>query len=374
MSSPAWFARPDARHWTCDPPPGAVRAFHESLPDHAATPLVDLPDLAAELDVGTVVVKDESSRFGLPSFKVLGASWAIADVVATRAGLSPDALTWDRVRAVAHDHPVHLVTATDGNHGRAVARLASDLDLPATILAPSTVPAGAISAIEREGARVEVLDVDYDTTVGRAADLARDLPDGALVQDTAWEGYTRVPARIVEGYATMLEEVDDQLAARGLPAPGLLVVPVGVGSLAQAVVTHARSRGPGTRAPAVLAVEPTSAACVLASLRKDERTTVATQDTVMAGLNCGTPSALGWPVLHAGLDAACTVGDDQARAASDDLGDHGVSSGPSGAATLAGARQVLAGPGAPGRRDTLGLRPDDVVVLLSTEGTAATAS
>lgn len=371
MSTPHWFARPAARDWSCPPAPRAVRSFHETFPGYEPSPLVDLPDLARELGVGHVLVKDESSRFGLPSFKVLGASWAIANVVAAHVGLETIP-TWDDLRAATGARNLRLVTATDGNHGRAVARLAAGLGVPATILVPPTVPAGAVAAIRDEGADVRVLDVPYDDTVRQAARLAEGDPEAALVQDTAWPGYTTVPGWIVEGYSTMLREVDDQVAERGLGTPDLLVVPVGVGSLAQAVVTHARrERSVG---PAVLAVEPTTAACVLESLRSGAATTVQTADTVMAGLNCGTPSSLGWPVLEAGLDGAIAIDDDDARSATDELGRLGVSSGASGAASLAGARAALVGSGSERRRGDLAVGPDAVIVLLSTEGTSATTN
>ncbi len=188
------------------------------------------------------------------------------------------------------------------------------------------------------------------------------------MQDTAWAGYESVPAWIVEGYGTLLAELDRQFAERDLAGPDLVSVPVGVGSLAQAVVTHYR-RGGGGLAPAILAVEPETAAGVLASLHAEARRSVATGDTVMAGLNCGTPSSLAWPVLAGGLDAAIAVPDQLATQAGADLAGLGVRSGPSGAASLAGVRAALTGPGAEGRRAGLGVTGSSVVLLLSTEGT-----
>lgn len=153
-------------------------------------------------------------------------------------------------------------------------------------------------------------------------------------------------------------------------AADLVSVPVGVGSLAQAVVTHYRSR-PSGQAPALLSVEPEAAACVLESLTRGEPVSVTTGDTAMAGLNCGTPSSIAWPYLYGGLDAAVAIRDaDSARAAAD-LAALDVSSGPCGAATLAGLRTALTGAGADERRTRLGLGPSSVVVLLSTEGTDA---
>jgi diaminopropionate ammonia-lyase len=252
-----------------------------------------------------------------------------------------------------------LVTATDGNHGRAVARMAAHFGVEATVFVPEVMLPAIAAPITDEGAKVVWVDGDYDDTVRQAAAFADDQPDRALVQDTAWAGYEQVPAWIVQGYQTLLDEVDTQLDG----APDLVAVPVGVGSLAEAVVRHYRR--PGAAHPSVLSVEPDTAACALASLTAAQATTVATAATVMAGLNCGTVSRSAWPVLRAGCDAAVTVSDQDALRAVADLSRHGVSSGPSGAATLAGARAALTDPG---QGTALGLDGDAVVVLLSTEG------
>jgi diaminopropionate ammonia-lyase len=342
------------------------------LPDYVATPLVELPALAGELGVGRVFVKDESSRLGLPAFKALGASWAIAQILAARAQLGGP-LTLQALRSAATDDPITLITATDGNHGRAVARVAALLGLPAQVFVPQLVSAGAVAAIAAEGAQVIAVPDSYDAAVEQAAAAAAGRDDAVLVQDTGWAGYEQIPGWVVEGYATLLTEIDAQLAEAGAAGLGLIAVPIGVGSLAQAVVTHHRSAMASAAPPAVLGVEPDTAACVLHSLLNGAFGTIATSATVMAGLNCGTPSQLAWPVLQAGLDAAVAVGDAAAERAVTDLGAHGVSSGPSGAATLAGARAALTGEGADLRRAQLGIDVASVVVLLSTEGRDSTS-
>ncbi|MEU8033392.1 diaminopropionate ammonia-lyase [Streptomyces sp. NPDC049099] len=350
--------RPDAGGWHCAPASAETRAFHAELPDYAPTPLTELPALAVELGVGRVFVKDESCRLGLPAFKALGASWAIHRVLAERAadGIQPD--------------PVTFVAATDGNHGRAVARMARRHGQHAHVFVPQGVHPRAVAAIVDEGAKVTEVPAPYDEAVRRAAEAAA-AADAVLVQDTALPGHERITEWIVEGYSTLCAEIDEQLAAQGVTEePALVCVPVGVGSLAQAVITHYRSRGFGP-APALLAVEPEAAACVLASLTRGEAVGVTTGETAMAGLNCGTPSSLAWPYLHGGLDAAVAVPDSAAARAAARLAALGVSSGPCGAAALAGLRLVLTGAGADARRTALGLDTTSVVVLLSTEGTAA---
>jgi diaminopropionate ammonia-lyase len=300
--------------------PAEVQVFHQSLADYAPTPLHDVPALAAELGLGRVLVKDESQRLGLPAFKALGAWWAIH-------------------RAVQPDTEV-LVTATDGNHGRAVARRARMLGLRSHVFIPDVVSAGAIDAIRSEGAEVTVLPTSYDEAVLAAAESI--TPGRLLTQDSAWPGYEEIPQLIVDGYSTLFRELDLQ--------PDLLVVPMGVGSVAQAAVTHGGD---------VLGVEPSRAACITSSLLAGHPVTVETSTTVMAGLNCGTPSSLAWPILRDGLHASVTVEDPDALQASEDLAALGISSGPSGAATLAGLRAA---------RAELDLAADSTVVLISTEG------
>ncbi|TXI65531.1 MAG: pyridoxal-phosphate dependent enzyme [Mycolicibacterium mageritense] len=322
-----------------------MRDFHSNLPDYAVTPLVSLPTVAEGLGLAAVLVKDESLRLGLPAFKMLGASWAVH-----RALQSSD-----------RERP-RLVTATDGNHGRAVARMAKLTGLPSTIVVPQGVSERAIEAIRTEGAEVRVLDLPYDDAVRAAAALADADADALLVQDTSWPGYEDVPQWIVDGYATLFDEAADQAAELGTGVD-LIVVPAGVGSLAHAAVTFGRSH-PDCR---VVSVEPDVADCVRASLAAGTLTTVPTGQTSMAGLNCGTPSYLAWPDLEKGLAGAVVVDEDAATQAVAELGRLGVDAGPCGAASLAALRILATEPA----RSCLGLGADSSVLLLSTEGSQA---
>ncbi|MET9643634.1 diaminopropionate ammonia-lyase [Streptomyces syringium] len=365
----AWYTRPAARSWTCPPAAharAAVQGFHASLPGYAPTPLTEVPALAAELGVGRLFVKDESARLGLPAFKVLGASWAVLRAVSEHLG-RPAPATFDALRAhLAGGSPVRLLTATDGNHGRAVARLARLLGLSARIFVPDGVHATAVAAIAAEGAEVVRVSGGYDAAVLRTRENATG-PADIVVQDTAWPGYERIPGWVVEGYATLFAEVDEQLRAASAGPLDVLAVPVGVGSLAQAAVVHHRS-GAGDRAPALLTVEPDTAAGLLESLTAGDLRTVPTGSTIMAGLNCGTPSSLAWPYLLRGVDAAIAVDDAATTRAVRDLRRLGVPAGPCGAASLAGLRAALTGDGAGARRAALAADRDSTVVLLSTEG------
>jgi diaminopropionate ammonia-lyase len=358
-------ARPGA---TMPPPPRAPLELHRRLPGYAVTPLHDAPALAAATGVGRLWVKDESARLGLPAFKLLGASWAAYRALADRLGRDPE--PWgslEQLRAtLAPLRPLTLATATDGNHGRAVARMAALLGLDADVYVPMGTAAARIAAIRGEGARVTVVDGDYDAAVATAAATAGERC--LAIQDVGWPGYEQVPAWVIEGYGTIFWEVDDQLAERGEPGPDVVVVPVGVGGLAAAAVRHWRRQGL-EQPPRLLGVEPLAAACVLRSLRAGRIVTVpGPHDSIMAGLNCGTPSLSAWPALRDGLDAVVAVADERARQAMRDLAAAGIVAGETGAAALAGLAEVTQGPDAAAARAALGLRADTRVLLLCTEG------
>jgi diaminopropionate ammonia-lyase len=345
-----WLANPRRDGaWTCSPVPRDVLEFHRELAGYAPTRLVDLPALAAELGVGRVLVKDESHRLGLPAFKSLGASWAIHRALLARPGSDAER---------ANGSPATMVAATDGNHGRAVARFSRLLGHRSRIFVPDGVHPAAVQAIRDEGADVTAVPADYDEAVRTAARYAADT-GGILLQDTAWDGYEEVPGWIVAGYSTLFRELDDQLAGIGIGQPDLVLVPTGVGSLLLAALTHYRAH-PAGRPTAVVSVEPVQAACVQASIAAGHPVSVATSHTIMAGLNCGTVSSLAWPAIDSGLDAAVTVTDDQVTSAGRDLAALGVPVGPCGAAPLAATRT----PGAT-------LAPQTTLVLVATEGAAA---
>jgi diaminopropionate ammonia-lyase len=307
------------------------RTFHRRLPDYESTPLVSAPALAAELGLRHVWVKDESRRLGLPSFKILGASWAIYRLLLERLGAEPAWADLAELRtALAPLGPLTLVAATDGNHGRAVAHMAGLLGYRARILVPVGTADARIAGIASEGASVEVVDGTYDDAVAASARLAAD--DVLVVSDTSWDGYVDVPAHVIEGYATIFAEVDEQLDGS---TPDLVVVPMGVGALTAAVVAHYAARA------TIAAVEPTSAACGLASARAGRPVLVpGPHPSIMAGLNCGTVSLIAWPAVLAGVDVFVAVDDRAAERAMRDLAGFGIVAGETGAASLAGLRAL----------------------------------
>lgn len=342
--------------------------FHKKLPGYERSPLIDAPTIAATLGVGKVWVKDESSRFGLPAFKFLGASWAVYRALLKQLGGSIAPWnTFDDLRdRFTPLKPLTLVAATDGNHGRAVARMATLLGVAAHILVPQDMTQARIDAIKGEGAAVTVVNGSYDDAVAQSATLASDR--ALVISDTAWEGYTEVPRWIMEGYTTILRELDEQLAEAGDTRVDLATAQMGVGGLATAVVWHYR-RPELADKPRIVGVEPLAADCVLESAQADHIVEVpGPHHSIMAGLCCGIPSLVAWPIISKGIDVFVAINDEWARESMRELAKAGVVSGETGSAGLAGLLALLTSPDNEKHRQLLGLTPDAHVVVISTEG------
>jgi diaminopropionate ammonia-lyase len=372
-------------------PGSAVHAFHQRLPGYAPTPLREMPALAASCGVGRVLVKDESSRLGLPAFKILGASWATYRVLCDRLGGEPEWTTLDDLAAVVAERlgPLRLVAATDGNHGRAVARMARLLGLSATILVPDGTADARIDGIASEGAEVVVAPGTYDDAITMSAEMAgeRDL----VISDTSWPGYEDPPRWVIEGYATIFAEIDAALEARAnggtgddldlevspdgitVAAPAtidLAVVPLGVGALGAAAGACLRAGHEPGDGPMLLGVEPDTAACVAAAVEAGHLVEVpGPHRSLMAGLNCGLASMLALPTVTATFDALVAIDDETCRRAIRAHADAGMDVGETGAAALAGLMAVVED-----HRDALPIPSTATVLLLATEGVTDPAS
>ncbi len=342
------------------PTSGLPLEFHRKLPGYAPTPLLDVPQLADRLGVGHVLVKVESSRLGLPAFKMLGASWATYRALVERLGAEPVWATIDELAMqVATLGPLTLASATDGNHGRAVARMAALLGLAAHIFVPDDMATPRIEAIRSEGAEVTIVPGTYDDAVARSALAASDAC--IVISDTSWPGYTDTPRHVIEGYSTIFAEVDAALAAQRAPQPTHVFLPTGVGAFAAAGVAHYH----GHTRTALVSVEPLDAACVLASIRSGEMVEVAgPHRSMMVGLNCGNASLIAFPILRSGLDFCIAIGDDLAARAMRFLAAESIVAGETGAASLAGALGVVE----LGARAVVGMSDDSVVLCIVTEG------
>jgi diaminopropionate ammonia-lyase len=346
--------------------------FHRRLPDYRETALVDAPRLAEKLGVAKVFVKDETSRFGLPSFKVLGASWATYCALRERlAPISDGPLTTERLQAWASPlRPLTLVAASDGNHGRAVARVARWFGLGSRIYIPSFVASGRRRTIEAEGAELVVVDGVYDASVDAAIEGARGV-DTLLITDTARAADEIVPQQVTAGYTTALAEVEQQLSRSGDDRIDAVAVQAGVGGLASATTSWARLTRRG-RSPRVVVVEPEPAACVMSALAAGEPIAVsASKISAMAVLQCGTVSVTAFATLNAGVSCCLAIEDSWATSAVSELSASGVQTGPSGAASVAGLLAAFGGGFAAPFRQHLGLSPDSRLLAIATESPAA---
>lgn len=341
--------------------------YHRQLPDYEVTPLVECPTLADRLGVGHVWVKDETWRIGLPSFKMLGASYAVYRALYEHLGVEPDWSGLDTLRRLLDvADPITLSAATDGNHGRAVARMARLLGLACYIYVPYNMVPARIEGIEMEGASVTVVHGGYDDAIARSA---KDIDRGwIVVSDTSWSGYERIPNWVIEGYSTMFWEIEEHLEVAGAAPIDVAFVPIGVGSLAAAAVRHFCNED-ARHQTHLVGVEPLGADCMLESVRAGQPVVLTgPQNSIMAGLNCGTPSPLAWPLVSRGFSEFVAIEDERARQGMREFAGVGIVAGECGGAPLGTLFEVLTGVDAEIWRIGHGLGPASSVLLICTEG------
>ncbi|NLX08446.1 MAG: diaminopropionate ammonia-lyase [Chloroflexi bacterium] len=361
-------------------PPGTARlarSFHRQIPGYKMSPLKALTNLAEMLNVEGIWVKDESARLTLNSFKVLGGSYAIYQLVKQRLGMEHLELPFSElmsedVRRRLGD--ITFAAATDGNHGRGVAWAARSLGYKAIIYVHKFTSEARIRAIENSGAEVRVVDGTYDDAV-RQVWLDAQANGWQVISDTSWEGYQDIPRWVMQGYSTMLSEAQEQLAAQGVTKPTHIFVQAGVGALAaSAIGFYAELFGP--KRPISVVVEPDSAACLFESARAGDgqpHSFPGDLDTMMAGLACGEPSPIAWDILWdcANMFLSCPeyVAAKGMRVYGMPLaGDPFIVSGESGAVTLGALMFILERPELAELRDMLQLRPDSHILLINSEG------
>ena len=360
-----------------------VRHFHQSFPEYSVTPLVELKSLAEELGVSNIFVKDESYRFGLNAFKVLGGSYAIAKEIGIRMGISEEELTLARLLqpdVQARLGQLRFVTATDGNHGRGVAWTAKRLGHRAVVFMPKGTAAERLENILKLGAEASITDCNYDDSVRLARQYAAEH-EGIVVQDTSWEGYHNVPLHIMQGYTTMGAEIVEQLAAYGDQAPTHVFLQAGVGAMAGAMAGFIADYYKEAR-PVITIVEPTKADCLYrTALANDGKLHIVdgALDSIMAGLCCGEPCSIGWQQLAAYADNFVAVPDKAAALGMRVLGnpvgnDAAVVSGESGAAGLGLAVAALRERDLAQLKGSLQLDAESVILCISTEGATDVAN
>ncbi|MBR4040393.1 MAG: diaminopropionate ammonia-lyase [Clostridia bacterium] len=356
---------------------GKVRAFHRSFPQYSETPLSNRSAMARKLCLGGLFIKDESYRFGLNAFKVLGGSYAMASAIAE--ALSRDIAETDYAyltseRLKEEFGQAAFFTATDGNHGRGVAWSARVLGQKAVVLMPKGTVKARFDNIAKEGAQVSIEDANYDECVRRACALAAQTENGVVVQDTAWAGYEHIPAKIMQGYATMAAEAAEQLIKAGHDRPTHVFVQAGVGSLAGAIAGYYANLY-GENCPKIIVMEADAADCHYRSaLAGDGSMRIVTGDlnTMMAGLACGEPNPISFDLLrnHADCFVSCpdSVSADGMRMLAGGEGDAPMVSGESGAVGTGLVHAIMTDPSCAELKDALGLNEQSVVLLFSTEG------
>ncbi len=353
-------------------------AFHRSFPQYNQTPLAELKQMAQHLGLKDFFVKDESYRFGLNAFKVLGGSFAMANYIAEKLGkdvadLTYDVLTSNKLREEFGQ--ATFFTATDGNHGRGVAWAANKLAQKSVVLMPKGSTQTRKENIEKEGAKVTIEEVNYDECVRMANKMAEETENGIMVQDTAWDGYEKIPTWIMQGYGTMALEASKQLAEAGNKRPTHVFVQAGVGSLAGAVVGYFANLYPDNP-PNMIVVEAQVADCLYKSaIEKDGKIHFVEGDlqTIMAGLACGEPNTISFDILenHTSVfvSAPDWVSEKGMRMLGAPLkGDPQVISGESGAVAMGLVATAMQDPEYKELRDTLELDENSSVLMFSTEG------
>lgn len=355
-----------------------ARTFHESFPQYSKTPLTKLEKMADFLGVKEVYVKDESYRFGLNAFKVLGGSFAMARYIAKETGkdvseLPYSVLTSDKLREEFGQ--ATFFTATDGNHGRGVAWAANRLRQKAVVHMPKGSTQTRLENIAKEGAKVDIQEMNYDDCVRLAAKEAAETPRGVIVQDTAWDGYEEIPAWIMQGYGTMAMEAGEQLKDYGCERPTHIFVQAGVGSLAGAVVGYFANLY-ADNPPVFVVVEAEAAACLYKGAAAGDgeiRIVDGDMQTIMAGLACGEPNTISWDILKNHVKVFVSAPDWVAAngmrmLAAPVKGDAPITSGESGAAPFGTLASVMTMDEYKDLRADIGLDENSKVLLFSTEG------
>ena len=352
----------------------AARRFHQSFPEYTKTPLVELSELSKKLNVNKIFVKDESYRFGLNAFKVLGGSYAIGRYIQDTAELNERQFNYETLTSPELKEKLGqmtFITATDGNHGRGVAWTANRLKQHSVVYMPKGSAQERLDNIKALGSDASITEFNYDDAV-RLANKHANENGWIMVQDTAWEGYEKIPAWIMQGYTTMALEIVEELDTI---KPTHLFLQAGVGALAGAVTGFFADYYKDNR-PIITIIEPDKADCIYKTAAANDgriHTVGGDLNTIMAGLACGEPCTIGWNVLHDHADHFISMSDHYAELGMRTLGlplgnDQVIVSGESGAATMGFVTEILSNPEHKELKEALQLNEDSIIICISTEG------
>ena len=328
--------------------------FHKSLDNYNSSPLVNLKSLSKKLKINNLFVKDESNRFGLNAFKVLGASYAIYHILKDEPNISV------------------FCSATDGNHGRALAWSANNQNKKCVVYVPENTTDLRIDAIINEGAEVYKLQMNYEKTCDYAKEMSQ-KHGWTLVQDTSWDNYEEIPSLIMSGYLTHFIEIENQLQSIYNSEIDIIFLQCGVGSWAASCIWYFLNNYTG-KTPKIVLVEPVESAGVFESFEKGARISPKGNfNTIMAGLNCGIPSKNAWDIIKSGCDASIIISDDYVIKATREYyyprdNDQRIISGESGAAGLAGLLRCISDPDLNKLREHINLNSKSNILLFNTEG------
>ncbi|ALB46806.1 MAG: diaminopropionate ammonia-lyase [Clostridium beijerinckii] len=354
-----------------------AKKFHESFLEYDETPLIDLKELAEKIGLGGIYLKDESYRFGLNAFKVLGGSFAMGRYLAEKLGEDIDDLPYEKMTCKEVKDKlgdITFVTATDGNHGRGVAWTANRLNQKSVVFMPKGSSIKRLSNIKAEGAEASITELNYDDAV-RLANKYAEEHNGVIIQDTAWKGYEKIPAWIMQGYGTMALEASEQLKALDVLKPTHIFVQAGVGSLAGAVQGFFASQYRDD-CPKTVVVESNLADCYYKSAIANDgeaRAVGGDMQTIMAGLACGEVNTIGFTILKNYSKAFISCPDWVAAKGMRILGnplkgDTAVISGESGAVTTGALYEIMTNDEYKDLKEALELDENSKVLLFSTEG------
>ena len=352
----------------------SARRFHQSFPEYTKTPLVELSELSKKLNVNKIFVKDESYRFGLNAFKVLGGSYAIGRYIQDTAELNEGQFNYETLTSPELKEKLGqmtFITATDGNHGRGVAWTANRLKQHSVVYMPKGSAQERLDNIKALGSDASITEFNYDDAV-RLANKHANENGWIMVQDTAWEGYEKIPAWIMQGYTTMALEIVEELDTI---KPTHLFLQAGVGALAGAVTGFFADYYKDNR-PIITIIEPDKADCIYKTAAANDgriHTVGGDLNTIMAGLACGEPCTIGWNVLHDHADHFISMSDNYAELGMRTLGlplgnDQVIVSGESGAATMGFVTEILSNPEHKELKEALQLNEDSIIICISTEG------
>ena len=345
--------------------------FHRSLPQYRQTELVSLSSCAEKYGIRSIFVKDESSRFGLKAFKGLGGSYAMFRMLCEIFSMDPDktdftAFQDEGIRKKCAE--IHFITCTDGNHGKGVSWAAQMFGCKAHVYMPKGTVEVRRKAVEEAGSAVcTITGYDYDETVKMAARIAEEQ-GWLLIQDTAWDGYEKIPRFIIEGYLTMAAEIREQMHGAD---PTHVFLQAGVGSMAGGIADYFLSTS--AVPPLIGLVEPDGADCFYVSAKEGEGLAHSVKGdcfTIMAGLNCGTPCKTVWPLLRDSSAFFCSCSDmitelGMRTYARPEGNDRPIISGESGAVTYGLLLTILR---CEKLRKIFRINSDSVVLVINTEG------